>query len=61
MNIKCTKCGSFEVYVVQDKPAEKTHLVPTMDEFAKKMNEPVPLVYKMTTLACRKCGYEISY
>lgn len=60
MKTICTKCGSDEVYIVPRKE-EKEPETQTMDDFVKGMTEPVPLIYKVTTLRCKKCGYEVSY
>lgn len=60
MNTICTKCGSDEVYVVQPE-LEKLPDTQTMDEFAENIHKPVPAIYRMTTLKCKKCGYEVNY
>jgi hypothetical protein len=33
----------------------------TMDEYIQNLGRAVPLIYKLTTLACKSCGYEVSY
>lgn len=59
MKTICTKCGSDEIYVVQPD-AEKLPETQTLDEMVERIHEPIPLVYKMTTWACKQCGYEVS-
>lgn len=59
--LECTKCHSTEVYLAPDEPEKKESTTKTMDEFVKDISTPVPLVYKMKTLRCRKCGYSVSY
>lgn len=60
MNIRCTKCGSDGVYVVEPG-TEKLPDTQTMDEFVENISKPVPAIYKITTLRCKKCGYEVNY
>ena len=59
MKTICTECGSFEVYMVQPE-AEKLPETQTLDKMVENMHAPVPAIYKMTTWACKKCGYSVS-
>jgi len=59
MKTVCTKCGSDEVYVKTDE-IKKWPETQTMDELVENMHKPVPAIYKLTTWACKKCGYEVS-
>jgi len=55
--ITCTKCGGSNI--LEKNYERETPL--TMDDFAKQHTAGVPLVYKMTTLRCDECGYEVSF
>jgi len=59
MKIVCTKCGSEEVYIEMEEP-QKMPDTQTMDEMVNNLYKPIPLVYKMTTWKCKKCGYSVS-
>lgn len=60
MKTVCTKCGSDEIYIVPEKQ-EKVPDIQTLDEMVDNMNKPVPAIYKLTTWACKKCGYSITH
>ncbi len=59
MKTICTKCGSDEIYIVAPE-IKKEPETQTLDDMVSDLYAPVPLVYKMTTWACKKCGYSIS-
>lgn len=59
MKTICTKCGSNEIYIVRDEISKEPQ-TQTLDEMVDKMFAPIPAIYKMTTWACKKCGYSIS-
>ena len=59
MKTICTQCGSDEIYIDQPE-ISKLPETQTLDEMVENIHKPVPLVYKITTWKCKKCGYSIS-
>lgn len=57
MNIICDKCGASEVYVEMPEPEKE---VPRKMTDFTNLNV-VPLVYKTTTLRCKRCGFSHTY
>lgn len=60
MKTICTKCGSDALFIVKDEPVKEPE-TQTLDEMIENIQKPIPLVYKMTTWACKNCGYSRSY
>lgn len=60
MKTVCTKCGSDSVFIVPKEPV-KLPETQTMDDFAKEVTRSVPLIYKVTTMRCKNCGYEVRW
>ena len=60
MKTVCTKCNSDEIFIVP-RETEKLPETQTMDDFVKNMNASVPAIYIVTTMRCKKCGYEVNY
>lgn len=54
---KCDECDSEDVMIVTPEP-EKLEPV-KMSEASMAMS--VPLVYKLTTLECNHCGYQVTF
>lgn len=53
----CPKCNSKNIFVKQDEKIKEDKEI-SMDDFDSI--QVVPLIYKMTTLVCEECGYEVS-
>lgn len=61
MKLKCTKCGSENVFIDLPEVKKDEPKSITMDDLQRNATQGVPLVYHLTTYKCGECGYTVSF